>query len=140
MEKLTRGQLAKRANVNPETIRYYERRGLLPEPHRNGSGFREYTQEAVNRTEFIKRLQALGFSLKEISELLSLRVEPGRTCGDVKVRVEGKVVDIEKKIADLEDIREALLRLSSKCTGKGPIGQCPVLEELYQINGREVII
>ncbi len=139
MEKLTRGQLAKKANVNPETIRYYERRGLLPEPSRNGSGFREYTQEAVNRTEFIKRLQALGFSLKEISELLSLRVEPGRTCGDVKVRVEAKVEEIEQKMADLVRIREALLRLSRKCTGEGPIGKCPVLEELYQLKGREVI-
>jgi MerR family copper efflux transcriptional regulator len=132
MEKLTIGQLAKKANVNLETIRYYERRGLIPEPPRNKSGHREYSIEEVKRTEFIKRSQALGFSLKEISELLSLRVEPGRTCGDVKARIEAKIEDIEKRIMDLEQIGKALSRLSSRCTGKGPVGQCPILEELYK--------
>jgi len=132
MEKLTIGQLAKKANVNLETIRYYERRGLMPEPPRNKSGHREYSMEEVKRTEFIKRSQALGFSLKEILELLSLRVEPGRTCGDVKERVEAKIADIEKRIEDLERIREALLSMSKKCIGKGPVGQCPILEELYK--------
>jgi len=132
MKKLTIGQLAKKANVNLETIRYYERRGLIPEPPRNKSGHREYSLEEVKRTEFIKRSQALGFSLKEISELLSLRVEPGRTCGDVKEHVEVKIADIEKRIEDLEGIREALLSMSKKCIGKGPVGQCPILEELYK--------
>jgi len=132
MEKLTIGQLAKKANVNLETIRYYERRGLLPEPPRNKSGHRQYSLEEVKRTEFIKRCQALGFSLKEISELLSLKVIPGTTCGDIKARVETKIADVEKRIVDLEKIREALLRMSSKCIGKGPVGQCPILEELYK--------
>ncbi len=132
MEKLTIGQLAKKANVNLETIRYYERRGLLPAPPRNKSGHREYSLEEVKRTEFIKRCQALGFSLKEISELLSLRVGPGTTCGDVKARVETKIADVEKRIGDLQMIKEALLRMSSKCIGKGPVGQCPILEELYK--------
>ncbi len=88
--------------------------------------------EEVKRTEFIKRSQTLGFSLKEILELLSLRVEPGRTCGDVKERVEAKIADIEKRIEDLERIREALLSMSNKCIGKGPVGKCPILEELYK--------
>ncbi len=132
MEKLTIGQLANKANVNLETIRYYERRGLIPEPPRNKSGHREYSLEEVKRTEFIKRSQTLGFSLKEILELLSLRVEPGRTCGDVKERVEAKIADIEKRIEDLERIREALLSMSNKCIGKGPVGKCPILEELYK--------
>jgi MerR family mercuric resistance operon transcriptional regulator len=132
MEKLTIGQLAKKANVNLETIRYYERRGLIPEPPRNNSGHREYSLEAVKRTEFIKRSQALGFSLKEISELLSLRVEPGTTCGDVKARVEAKIADVDKRIEDLQRIREALMSMSKKCIGKGPVGQCPILEELYK--------
>jgi len=132
MEKLTIGQLAKKANVNLETIRYYERRGLLPEPPRNKSGHRQYSLEEVKRTEFIKRCQALGFSLKEVSELLSLRVIPGTTCGDIKARVETKIADVEKRIVDLEKIREALLRMSSKCINKGPVGQCPILEELYK--------
>ena len=132
MEKLTIGQLAKKVNVNLETIRYYERRGLIPEPPRNRSGHREYSLEEVKRTKFIKRCQALGFSLKEISELLSLRVGPETTCGDVKVRVEKKIKDIGKRIADLEQIRKALLRMSKKCIDKGPVGQCPILGELYK--------
>jgi MerR family copper efflux transcriptional regulator len=86
----------------------------------------------MKRTEFIKRSQALGFSLNEISELLSLRVEPGRTCADVKARVEAKIEDIEKRIMDLEQIGKALLRLSRRCTGKGPVAQCHILEELYK--------
>ena len=132
MEKLTIGQLAKKANVNLETIRYYERRGLLLEPPRNKSGHRQYSLEEVKRTQFIKRCQALGFSLKEIFELLSLKIKPGTTCGDIKVRAETKIADVEKRIVDLEKIREALLRMSSKCINKGPVGQCPILEELYK--------
>jgi len=112
MEKLTIGQLAKKANVNLETIRYYERRGLLPKPPRNKIGHRQYSLEEVKRTEFIKRCQALGFSLKEVSELLSLKVISGTTCGDIKARVETKIADVEKRIVDLEKIREALLRMA----------------------------
>lgn len=130
MAKMTIGQLAKRAHVNLETIRYYERRGLIPEPPRNSSGHRQYSRDALKRTEFIKRAQALGFSLKEISELLYLRVEPGRTCGDVKAHVEAKIADVEKRIVDLKQIKKALIGLSGKCSGKGPIGKCPILEEL----------
>lgn len=132
MEKLMIGQLAKKANVNLETIRYYERRGLIPEPPRNKSGHRGYSLEEVQRTEFIKRCKALGFSLKEISELLSLSVEPGTTCGDVKARIETKIANVEKKIEDLRKIKKSLLSMSSKCRGKGPIGQCPILEELHK--------
>ena len=94
MEKLTIGQLAKRANVNLETIRYYERRGLIPEPPRSESGYRMYSRDAVARTEFIKRAQALGFSLREISEIFALRMEPETTCGDMKAKVEAKIEDI----------------------------------------------
>ena len=132
MEKLSIGELAKRANVNVETIRYYERRGLIPEPPRNKSGHRLYSQGAVTRTDFIKRCKALGFSLKEIVELLALRVTPESTCADMKSRVEVKISDVEMKISDLNQIRDGLYRLSQKCTGNGPIGKCPILEELYQ--------
>ena len=130
MQPYTIGQLAKAANVNLETIRYYERRGLIPEPPRNFSGHRQYSDDAVMRTKFIKRSQALGFTLKEISEILSLRMEPGTTCGDIKSRVEAKIVDVEQKIADLKKIRGALLQMVGKCTGKGPVGECPILESL----------
>jgi len=130
METMTIGELAKSAGVNVETIRFYERRGLIPEPPRNESGHRIFSGDDVVRTHFIKRAQALGFSLKEISELLSLRVEPGTTCGDVKSRINLKMTGIDKKIADLEEMRDALFRLSKKCTGHGPASKCPFLEEL----------
>jgi MerR family mercuric resistance operon transcriptional regulator len=130
MEKMTTSQLARESNVNLETIRYYERRGLIPKPPRNASGYRQYSQEDIARTKFIKRAQALGFSLREILEIFSLRMEPGTTCGDIKARVEAKIDEVEQKIADLRQMREALLNLVSKCTGKGPVGKCPILEIL----------
>ena len=132
MNRLSIGELARQANVNIETIRYYERRGLLPEPPRNQSGHRQYSQESVKRTDFIKRCQALGFSLNEITEILELRITPKSTCADMKLRVDEKLTDVDRKIHELVDIRDALNRLLKKCTGKGPIGNCPILEELYQ--------
>ena len=130
MEKMTIGQLAKMVGVNIETIRFYERRGILPQPARNKVGHRQYSQDTIMRTKFIKRTQALGFSLKEISELLSLRIEPGTTCADVKTRVDAKIMDVEKKIDNLKKIKAALLKLSGQCKGKGPISMCPILETL----------
>jgi MerR family mercuric resistance operon transcriptional regulator len=114
MQKLTIGQLAKQANVNLETIRYYERRGLIPEPPRSVSGYRQYSAD----------------DLQEIAELLSLRVEPGMTCKEVKARVQAKIADVEKRISDLEHMRVALSRLSARCAGQGPVSKCPILEEL----------
>ena len=130
METLTIGQLARKARVNLETIRFYERRGLLDKPPRNESGHRQYSEEAVRRTEFIKRSKNLGFSLKEILEILSLRVEPGRTCADIKTRAEAKIADIEQRIADLNQMREALSKLADQCSVRGQIGICPIIEAL----------
>ncbi|MBW2066153.1 MAG: heavy metal-responsive transcriptional regulator [Deltaproteobacteria bacterium] len=134
MGNLTIGQLARRAGVNLETIRYYERRGLIPEAPRNQSGYRQYSQEDVTRTKFIKRAQALGFSLKEVAELLSLRMEPGMSCGDVKARVDVKIEEVESRIKALEYVRKALLGLSERCTGRGPAGDCPFLKELEAVD------
>jgi MerR family mercuric resistance operon transcriptional regulator len=130
MEHLTTGQLAKKAQVNVETIRYYERRGLLPEPPRRASGYRQYTQDSVARIQFIKRAQALGFSLEAISELLDLRVDPNTTCGDVKKRTEAKIADIEAKIRTLQELKQALAKLAASCSGRGPTSECPILEAL----------
>ena len=132
MEKFSIGELAKQANVNIETIRYYERRGLISEPPRNKSGHRQYSHEAVKRTDFIKKCQTLGFSLKEIEEILELRVTSESTCADMKSRVTEKLTDVDRKMNELALIRDALSRLQKKCSGKGPIGSCPILEELYQ--------
>lgn len=124
------GQLAKRAQVNIETIRYYERRGLLPEPPRRESGYRQYTDAAVARIEFIKHGKELGFSLREIDELLTLRVDPETTCEDVRVRAERKIADVAQKIMSLQRIEQALTRLAAECHGQGPIGECPILDAL----------
>lgn len=130
METITIGTLAKRADVNIETIRYYERRGLIPKPHRRDSGYREYSDETTRRILFIKRAKDLGFSLNEIYELLSLKVTPGTTCSDVKRKAEGKMADIEGKIKILRHMKKALLKLSKECRGTGPASECPILEAL----------
>lgn len=138
MSVLSIGQLAKAAQVNLETIRYYERRGLLPEPPRNQSGHRQYPIAALVRTIFIKKAQSLGFSLVEIEELLSLRVAIGSTCGDVKHRVQTKIDEVDRKISELQRIRGALDVLAERCTGMGPVGQCPILEALDTQTKKEI--
>lgn len=127
---MTIGQLAKKAQVNVETVRYYERRGLIPEPPRRESGYRRYAQDAVARIQFIKRVKELGFSLREILELLSLRMDPDTTCADVKRRAEVKIADIEEKIRSLRGMQKALMKLAASCTGRGPTNECPILEAL----------
>lgn len=130
MKSLTIGQLAKEAKVNVETVRYYERRGLMPEPPRRESGYRQYPQGSVARIRFIKRAQELGFSLKEIMELLSLRMNPDTTCGDIKRKTEVKIADIEEKIRALQKIKRGLGKLATSCRGRGPTSECPILEVL----------
>ena len=127
---MTRGQLAKEAGVNSETLRYYEQRQLVPEPPRTDSGYRQYPKNTVARIRFIKRAQELGFSLSEISELLTLRVDPSRTCVDVKDRTDAKISEIKSKIRSLKRIERALTRLSEACTGSGPTSECPILDAI----------
>src|SRR6267378_3981697 len=95
MKSLTIGRLAREARVNLETVRYYERRGLLPKPPRSDSGYRLFPMDAARRLRFIRRAQELGFSLKEIRELLSLRVSRSTTSRDIRARAEAKIVDID---------------------------------------------
>ncbi|MDP2662324.1 MAG: MerR family DNA-binding protein [Dehalococcoidia bacterium] len=130
MRTLTTGQLAKKAKVNVQTVRYYERRGLLPEPPRRESGYRQYPQETAARIEFIKRAQVLGFTLTEISELLSMRAGTDATCAEVKKTAEAKVADIEEKVRDLQGMKEALVRLITACEERGPTSECPILDAL----------
>ena len=130
MDKLLIGELAEKVNVNKETIRYYERKGLIPNPPRNDSGHRQYSEIDIKRTEFIKRTQSLGFSLKEIKDLLMLKIEPGTTCKDIQKIVKLKISDIDKKIKDLKEIKNTLNKLAGRCTGRGPVGECPILDEL----------
>ena len=130
MQALTIGRLAKQAGVGVETIRFYEREGLIAQPGRRPSGYRQYPPDVVRRVRFIRHAKDLGFTLKEIQELLDLRVDPTSTCEDVRKRARGKVADIEERIASLERMKAALVRLGRKCRGKGPTSECPILEEL----------
>lgn len=130
MRALTIGQVAKRAGVGVETVRFYEREGLLEEPDRKDSGYRQYGQEVIARLCFIRKAKELGFTLKEIKELLSIRLDPTTTCADVRERAEAKIVDIENRISTLERLRQALVRVTGSCQGNGPTNQCPILDSL----------
>lgn len=132
MKSLTIGHLAKVSHVGVETIRYYERRGVLPKPPRRESGYRQFPLEAVQRIRFIKRAQNLGFTLKEISMLLALSDGQKAKCEDVRQFALEKVREIETKIDHFTRLREILLDLSGKCQGDGPLTECPIIESLTQ--------
>ena len=132
MSTISIGQVARQAGVGVETIRFYEREGLLEEPARGVSGYRQYTEQVVNRIHFIKRAQRLGFSLKEITDLLLLRVDAHTSCEEVKQRTEAKIAEVERKLVELQRMRQALLQVASLCTGQGPASACPMLDALEQ--------
>lgn len=129
---MTVGGLAKQAGVNTDTIRYYERRGLLPKSSRSDSGYRIFTPDSIERVRFIKQAQALGFTLAEVHQLLALRLRPGMTCTDVRRQAESKVADIEQKIKTLHAMKRALRQLVSACAADGPATECSFLANLDQ--------
>jgi len=129
MNLLSIGQVAKRTAVTIDTIRYYENLGILPKPNRNlNSGYRQYNENIVERINFIRNAKELGFSLKEIKQLFALKVKSNSTCADVKKRAEMKIADIEEKIETLQKMNKALKKLVTQCKGKGPVGDCPVID------------
>ena len=131
-DSLSIGKLADAADVSVETLRFYERRGLLPEPPRRASGYRAYPPEAVTRVRFIKRAQALGFTLAEIIELLDLRVDEETTCIQVRQQVEDKLAEVDSKVRMLQEMRSALTAMAASCDQGGPDGECPVLATLLE--------
>lgn len=125
------GELARAAGVGVETIRFYERRGLLPTAPQAGSGYRRYGEESLARVRFIRRAKRLGFELREIAELLALQPNAATSCGEVVRRAAGKVADLDRRIAELATIRRALQRLAAECTDGGDrAGGCPLLAAL----------
>lgn len=124
------GEVASRADINKETVRYYEKRDLIPRPDRRRSGYRIYTQRHIDQIRFIKRAQELGFTLNEIRELLELRINEDTTCSDIKKEAELKYGDVQKKIKDLVRIKEILIDLIDSCAGEGAKGDCPILNAL----------
>lgn len=127
-KELRSGELAKAAGVNLETIRFYERQNLLPKPPRTAAGYRLFPADAVRRVRFIRHAQTLGFSLKEIQELLALSTTRGTSCKNVRERAQKKIQDIEQKIAALEAMNKTLRKLADSCVGRGPLARCPILE------------
>ena len=126
----TIGQVAAKANVNVQTIRYYERRGLFPTPRRTPAGYRQYGDEQVGRLRFIKRAQVLGFSLKEIQDLLNLRVRHGSACEAVERRTRQKIDLVHEKLRDLTRMKRTLERLAAACEARQSTDDCPILEAL----------
>jgi len=124
------GEVAKQAGVNVETLRFYEREGILPEPPRRVSGYREYPDETVDLIRFIKRSQELGFSLREVKEMLSLRRVPRRASKKASRLVERKIAEIDLKIRDLTAMRQALDELQCACQQSGASASCPIIETL----------
>jgi len=135
MSGLKIGQVAKRAGVGVETIRFYERKGLLEEPPRRESGYRQYSSDVINRIQFIKRSKELGFSLREIGELLVLRVDETTSSSEVRHRAQAKIAEIEDKIGDLERMKRALATVTACCKGQGSITECPILDALETDEG-----
>jgi len=130
MEGLTTAKVAREGGVNTETIRYYERHGLLPKPPRTPSGYRVFSADSVQRLRFIRRAQELGFTLNEIKELLAIKVRRGSSCADVRRKAEAKIADVDAKIRHLQAIREALREITATCSGIGPVTNCSILEAL----------
>jgi MerR family mercuric resistance operon transcriptional regulator len=133
MASLTIGQVARRAGVNVQTLRYYERTGLLPEPPRGPSGYRLYPPETVDLIRFVKRAQELGFTLREIQELLALRDPAARgPCEEVRRLAEEKIAAIGEKIERLASMRSALEKLVRSCRRRSGPQPCPIIEALTQ--------
>ena len=123
-------ELAKSVGVNPQTVRYYEREKLLDEPARSASGYREYDEEALGRLRFICQAKEIGFTLREIRELMGLDAGGTRSCGCVQKVVEKKLSDLEQKLKAMRQMKQILRRLHDCCTDSSPSAPCPVLEHL----------
>lgn len=134
---MTIGHLAEDAGVNVETVRFYERKGLITQPSRPRAGYRRYDEKTSRRIRFIREAQELGFSLTEIRQLLSLRVDPKTSCLQVKDAAETKITSIDEKIATLKTMRKALVDITNTCSGKGPTTECPILDALDQAANRK---
>ena len=130
VDGLTIGQVARAAGVHVETLRYYERRGLLAQPPRRRSGYRAYPVATVRRIRFVKRAQDLGFSLEEIAELLDLRVTAGTGCAEVRSLAQDKLGDVRQRIDSLRKLERTLKELIAACDDERPLSECPILDAL----------
>lgn len=123
------GEVAKRSNIGIETIRYYEREGLLLEPERRPSGYRQYDESTVERLEYIRRAKELGFTLAEVRELLELSFVAHAGCDHIRQRAEEKVADIEGKIRSLQQMKRSLGKIVAQCRAKNLKDDCPLVHK-----------
>jgi len=131
MDALTIGTAARESGVGVETIRFYERRGLIRQPAKPpGAGRRRYAPEIVERIRFIRHAQQIGFSLRQIHELLSLQANPAADCSEVRRSALAKIEEVDGRIKQLSEIRGALVQLLAACPGSGALGACSILEAL----------
>ncbi len=138
MTAMTISRAARKAGVGVETIRFYERKGLIEQPQKPlDAGFRVYPEETVQRIRFIRQAQEIGFSLGEIDDLLSLRADPSADSSDVRARAIAKRNEVEQKIAHLQKIHAALDELISACPGEGALRQCSIMETLISASRHE---
>ncbi|PHZ85422.1 heavy metal-responsive transcriptional regulator [Paremcibacter congregatus] len=130
---MTIGQLASETGTSPETIRYYERSGYLPTPHRRTSGYRVYQRETVNRLRFIKEAKKLGFTLNEVRELFALTDDPDTNCATVNQKARHKITEIEAKITTLQQMKKNLKVLATICPDdEQPLSECSIINHLYE--------
>lgn len=131
---LSIGGLAHAAGVGVQTIRFYEREGLIDAPPRKSSGYRVYSEDAAVRIRFIRRAQELGFTLREIRELIALQTDASADCEDVRAVALAKVAEVERKIADLTSMKSSLHSLIGSCDCTGTMRQCGIMECLSEPN------
>lgn len=132
MENLSIGKVAQQADMSIDTIRYYERAGLIPPPARRDSGYRNYGSDVVKRLQFIRRAKDLGFTLSEIGELLALSSHADDDMGAMKDAAQAKLVIVEQKLRELQQIRTGLTALIAACPGHGARSECPIVNALNQ--------
>lgn len=131
MRDMTISKAARKAGVGVETLRFYERKGLIEQPRKPiETGFRRYPEETIERVRFIRQAQELGFSLREVRELLDLRADPGTDAAEVRARATAKLDDVNEKMRQLRRIKDALELLIAACPGHGTLGCCSIMEAL----------
>ncbi len=133
MSVYTIGQLANKTKVSAVTIRYYEKIDLLPRPLRSAAGYRNYPESMILKINFINKSKVLGFTLKEIKELIALRDQGNKSSKPVRQKVTDKLVSVQNKIQDLNKLEKSLIKLMKSCDGKLPIAQCPIMAEIFSV-------
>jgi len=124
------GHLAGKAGVAVDTVRYYERQGLLPQPLRRPSGYRDYGDDDLQQLRFVRRCKALGFTLEETRELLRLNADPKADRAEVRALTERRLADVDAKLRELQVLRDSLAELASSCSGRGSLAGCPIIHRV----------